>query len=139
MSRYLQPPRVTDQISETKTRVDSIERRLGQKVPPPTPYEIPFSLAGAVTVSESLRARHPRGGRLILVDAHLQTAGSTDTVLSVNKSGISVGTLTLPAGATYADVAFDVLFSARLETLSIAVTTAGTDAEDLSVFANFDQ
>lgn len=139
MTRYLEPPRITDQVSTTKTRVDSIERRLGQKVPTANPYEIGFSLPGAVTATESGRARHPRGGRLIIVDAHLQTTGSTDTVLAINQSGASVGTLTIVAGATYAETGLDVLFSARLQVLSIEVTSAGTDAEDLTVFCQFDQ
>ena len=139
MTRYLEPPRITEQVSTTKTRVDSIERRLGQHVPNATPYEIGFSLPGTVTATESGRARHPRGGRLIIVDAHLQTAGSTDTVMTINQSGVSVGTLKIIAGATYAERALDVLFSARLEVLSIEVTSAGTDAEDLTVFCQFDR
>jgi hypothetical protein len=126
-------------VSNTKTRVDSLERRLGQPIPTPNPYEVPFSQPGAVQETESGRARHPRGGRLTTVDAHLGTAGSTDTVLSINQSGASVGTLTIPAGVTFALLGLDVLFSAYQETLTVEVTTAGTDAEDLTVFCVFDR
>jgi hypothetical protein len=139
VTRYLEPPHVADQLSDTKTRVDSIERRLGQKLPNPLPYEVTFSHPGVVTATESGRARHPRGGRLVSVDAHLQTAGSTDTVLTFKKSGVSIGALTIPAGATYAFVIFDVLFSTLQQVLSVEVTTVGTDAADLTVFCAFDQ
>jgi hypothetical protein len=139
VTRYLQPPHIADQTSHTKTRVDSLERRLGQKLPNPLPYEVTFSLPGVVTASESGRARHPRGGRLVSVDAHLQTSGSTDTILTLKKSGVSIGTLTIPASATYAFVIFDVLFSTLQEVLSVEVTSVGTGSEDLSVFCQFDQ
>lgn len=139
MSRYLEPPHIADQTSRTKTRIDSIERRLGPKIPNPLPYEVPFSLPGVVTASESGRARHPRGGRLVAVDAHLQTAGSTDTILTFKKSGVSIGTLTIPASATYADRIFDVLFTALQEVVSVEVSTVGTGSEDLTVFCRFDQ
>jgi len=139
VTRDLQPPHIASQVSHTKTRVDSIERRLGQKIPNPLPYEATFSLPGVVTATESGRARHPRGGRLVSVDAHLQTAGSTDTVLTLKKSGVSIGTLTIAASATYAYRIFDVLFSALQEVLSVEVSTVGTGSEDLTVFAQFDQ
>ena len=139
MTRYLEPPHIASQTSHTKTRVDSIERRLGQKIPNPLPYEVTFSHPGTVTATESGRARHPRGGRLVSVDAHLQTAGSTDTILTVKKSGVSVGTLTIPASATFADRIFDVLFSALQEVLTVDATTVGTGSADLTVFCQFDR
>lgn len=139
MSRYLEPPRVASQLSETKRRVDALERRLGQQIPNPLPYEVTFSHPGALTATESGRARHPRGGRLVIVDAHLLTAGSTDTVIAINQSGASVGSLTVPANATYAERSLDVLFSARQEVLTVETTSVGTGAEDLTVFCQFDR
>ena len=138
MTRSLHRPNLSGQVGGTKQRVDSLERQLARRTPPVPPYEMAFSLPGLVYVSESGRARHPIGGRLIIVDAHLQTAGSTTTVLTFKKAGVSIGTLTLGASATNAERSFDEIFSARQEVLSVAVTTAGTDAEDLTVFCQFE-
>jgi len=138
MSRSLDRPQVGGQVGGTKQRVGSLERQLARRRPPVPPYEIPFSLPGLLYISESGKARHPIGGRLVTVDAHLSTAGSTDTELTVKQSGVSIGTLVIGAGNLSAERSFDVIFSARLQTLSVAVTTAGTDAEDLTVFCQFE-
>jgi hypothetical protein len=139
VSRYLRTPQIADQLSGTKQRVDSLERRLGQTIPNPNPYEVTFSQPGAVQATESGRARHPWGGRLVSVDAHLGTAGSTGTVIAIKRSGISVGSLTIPSSSTFALRGFDSLFSAYQQVLTVEVTTAGTGAEDLTVFCVFDR
>lgn len=139
MSRRLDRPRVGGQIGGTKQRVASLERELSKRQPTVPPFEVPFSLPGPVVVSDSGKARHPTGGRLLFVQAFLVTAGTGSTTVAVYRQGVSLGTLTLGAGSTSARRSFDSLFNAYMTALTVGVTVAGADAEDLTVFCQFDR
>lgn len=66
----------------------------------------------------------------------LTVAGGTATVITFNKNGLSMGTLTIPAGSVSASV--DVTTTTALGDIVIPViTTPGANAVDLTVQADY--
>ena len=102
---------------------------------PPGPPMIelpPFSLAGALTVSESGRYYPPRLLRLVRLQAALKTAGSTSTTIVVKRDGTVVATLVIAAGDTLAGMELSVAVPTT-SYVTMGVTVVGTGARDLVV------
>jgi hypothetical protein len=139
MTKHLLPPRPGQQLSNTKGRVHDLERRLARAIPEQRGYLAKFSLAGTLFVSESGYEMHPYGGRLILVYATLVVAGDDTTVLSIRKNDAEFAELKLPATRRYNEYVTSTEFAARADTLQVAITTVGANAESLTVFGLFDR
>jgi hypothetical protein len=138
MTRSLVPPRNDEQISRTKSRVNDLERRLARPVRTPLGYIAKFSLHGGLYVSTSGVDAHPTGGRLVNVYGYLDTAGTTTTVVSLLKNGISFGLLKFPSGVVYNELVVSLDFSARKDEFQVSITSVGSGARSLSVFGQFD-
>ena len=138
MTGHLVPPRSGEQIGQTKSRVHDLERRLARGSTTPLGYVAKFSLHETLYVSTSGVDCHPTGGRLTLVYGHLDTAGTTTTVVELRKNGAAFGNLKFPSGVTYNELVVSTAFAARKDEFQVAITTAGTGAKTLSVFGQFD-
>lgn len=142
MTTGLTPPTLAGQLGGTKGRVHALERRLARGIPPQPGFTAKFSLHGGLYLSTSGIEKHPTGGRLILVYAVLVVAGTTPTVIDVLKNGTPMAapsTLTLPAGVRQNELVVSSAFSARGDELQVEITTAGSDAESLTVYGVFDR
>ena len=139
MTADLVPPRITEQMSQSKERIDALERRLNLGYRDPLPYIAKFSLWGELTETVSGIEQHPFGGRLVLVYANLDTAGTTVTTVDILKNAQLLDRLSMPAGVTHAEVRMEVGFSALGDTLQMGIDTAGADAETITVFGIFDR
>jgi hypothetical protein len=139
MSRFLVPPRAGEQISNTKSRVHDLERRLSRAIPERIGYVAKFSLHGGLYEVESGIELHPGGGKLQLVYAVLVEPGSTRTVLSLTKNGTEFSQLILPATVDYNEQVVSLQFAARTDRLQVVVAEAGTGAETLTVYGLFDR
>lgn len=103
-----------------------------------TVYVVPFSFAGALTVSESPRYYPHAATRLVSVHASLATAGTSNTVITVKVNGTSIGTITLASGAHTGTADFYQGMTADLDYLTVAITTVGSGSPaDLVVQARF--
>lgn len=138
MTGHLVPPRSGEQISQTKTRVHDLERRLSRGSITPLGYIAKFSLHGVLYVSTSGVDAHPTGARLTLVYGYLDTAGTTTTTVSLLKNGVNFGYLKFLSGVTYNELVVSTAFSARKDEFQVALTTAGTGARSISIFGEFD-
>lgn len=96
--------------------------------------EFVFAQSGPVTVSTSGRFKPRRSGRVVAVDAELEVAGTTATIVALRKNGVTVATLTIPAGANEATSNVSIPFTGpRADYLNVAVTSAGTGAQAVTV------
>lgn len=74
---------------------------------------------------------------LSVVAGGLEVAGTTSTVTKVYKNGLDTGvTLTIPAGATYAETTTNVSFGAT-DRWQMLVTSAGTGANAATFYGRF--
>lgn len=139
MTDSLNGPGVMERLTRLVRRVDDLERRLrarsAAKPPAAEPLEGIFSLAGALTTVASGRWYPRRTGTLTNVFASLDTAGSSSTVVTVYVDGASQGTITLGSGVNKSSVTFDDVLVADTDYLTVAVTTVGTGAANLTVQA----
>lgn len=99
------------------------------------PLEAVFSHKGTPTTDESGRWYPRRTATLKSVFASLGTAGSSSTVVTVYVNGGSQGTVTLASGDNEASATFDDVLVADTDYLTVAATTVGTGASDLTVQA----
>lgn len=136
MTAKTAPPRLDDEIGKLKRRVDALERKLNDLLDVFKP-EIVFSYSGALAVSESPTWTRREAGRLVEVHARLRGAGSTDTVVEVQKNAVTFLTVTIPAGQLWAQRMCAEFFSADSDVLHDVLTTPGTGAEDLTVAHRF--
>jgi hypothetical protein len=92
---------------------------------------VPFN-GKTVAVNESVRTAAPWNAAIREWFAFLETAGSTNTVLTLYVMGVSVGTLTIPAGSTDVVVVdgLSIPVSKRSK-VKVVCTTAGTGAAEL--------
>lgn len=99
-----------------------------------TGQEVEFSYAGAVAVSTSTPWAAAANCTANSVRALLGTAGSSSTVVTVYVNGSSIGTVTLTSGQTNVGAALTTTVVAQdTDVVTVAVTTAGTGAADLTV------
>lgn len=137
MSVSLLSPDLRRILSDLAGRVGILERRINAKAAAVDgSYEITFSFAGTLAVAASPPKRMRKVGNLAFLAVTLGTAGSTDTVLTVERNGTVVGTVTVPSG----DTAYNGEVTARFagdDVLVVSVTTAGTGAADMTADARF--
>lgn len=120
--------------------IKTLQRRLrttGSDTRPASaePIEAVFSHKGTPSTDESGRWYPRRTATLRNVFVSLGTAGSTNTVVTVYVNGGSQGTITLGNGVNKSYAAFDDVLVADTDYLTVAATTVGTGAEDLTVQA----
>ena len=138
MSGTISRPDWASAISDLTRRIGVLERRVPTGPPAvDSSQEIIFSYTGTVAASTSPPVRVWRGGNLSVVAVTFATAGSTSTVLTVNKNGTAVGTVTVPASTTLYNGDVSARFIADVDVLTLTVTTAGTGAADMTATARF--
>lgn len=138
MGESLVAPTLQRALNSLAQRVDALERRVRATATTDTAWEIIFSYAGTLTATESPPALIPRGGVLavLAVAFKVGSAGSTDTVIDVLRDGTTVATVTVPASDETFNAEVGVSYSVE-QTISLAVTTAGTGAADMTAEARF--
>jgi hypothetical protein len=95
----------------------------------------PSGFGGNVVVTDqSSPGWFPGGATVLHLEVRMNTAGSTSTVVTFYKNGISFQTVTLLSGETAKEVAVNVAF-ANNDELTCRVTTAGTGAKGLTAYA----
>jgi hypothetical protein len=125
-------------LGDLGRRIGILERRVtAAATSVDSSSEIVFSYAGALAVATSPPARVWRGGNLTVLAVSLRTAGSTSTVIAVKRNGTTVGTVTVPSSTTSYNGEVSARFAADSDTLTLAVTTAGTGAADMTAAARF--
>lgn len=97
-------------------------------------FSRPFDVEDMVG-EESPAFVYTKGGGIERVVAVLRVAGTTSTVVSLRKNGVEFDTITLLAGDTVADLFVDLDFEFG-DQFTVAVTTAGTDAADITVIGD---
>ncbi len=138
MTRAYTAPDFRAMIADLRRRVDILERRTRATATTDSAWELVFSYAGSLTVSESPPALIPRSAILNVLAVAFKTgsAGSTSTVLAVKKNATTVATVTVPASTETYNADISVSFDAD-DRLSIAITTVGTGAADMTAEARF--
>jgi hypothetical protein len=136
MSGTLTRPDWAAAIKDLARRVTNLERRTTPAQNTDRSFEITFSFAGAVTAIASPPKSLWKPGTLTTLAATITDPGSTDTVIDVERLGIVVATVTVPAGAGYYDETLSVRFTAN-DRLRLLVTTAGTGAAEMTCDARF--
>lgn len=106
-------------------------------VPPPTPApnrlsEQTFSKAGPQDTTPSGPWPIDVATRILGARFACTTPGSTDSVLTVYLDGVSVGSLTLPAGEVYAEIRFDPTDADTGQFITVALTTVGTGLDTVT-------
>lgn len=122
---------------EILRRVKRVERATAKAERPQTEEIAPFSAGGSVSVTASgdePQWRVRTGGQIVNVSAHLKTAGSSSTVVTFYRNGVSIGTVTLAASATDALAYLGSYRAKNGDLISARITTAGTGAKGLSAF-----
>lgn len=97
-------------------------------------FSRPFDLEDMVG-DESPAFVYTKGGGIERVVAVLRVVGTTESVISLLKNGVEFETITIPAGDRAADVLVDQDFEFG-DQFTVAVTTAGTDAADITVIGD---
>lgn len=121
-------------------RISVVERLAARRPqpdrpPPAEPLEAVFSHKGTPTADASGRWYPPRTATLVNVFVSLGTAGTSDTDVEVYVNGGVQGTITLGSGVNKSYGAFDDVLVADTDYLTVAATTVGTGAADLTVQA----
>lgn len=98
-----------------------------------TSQDVPFSVGGTLNAATSPPWRFKNGARVEKVVAALGTAGTSNTVITLNKNGVAFGTVTLGPGVTFTTQTFNELFNADSDYLTVSITTAGSGAANLMV------
>lgn len=118
-------------------RLDDIERRTKKPTRSKEREVVPFSQAGAVSLTASgdePQWNVQRGGQIVVASLHLKTAGSSSTVFTYYLNGASIGTATLASSATDIEVHLGSHRAKPGDKISGRITTAGTGAKGLSAF-----
>lgn len=136
MSGTLTRPDWAAALKDLARRVGNLERRTTPAQNTDRSFEITFSFAGALTVAASPPKRLWKPGTLTTLAVALTTAGSTATVIDVERWGFVIATITVPSGADEYDAALSNRFAAN-DRLRILVTTAGTGAAEMTCDARF--
>jgi hypothetical protein len=135
----LDGPSNASRLTRLVKRVEDLERRLQARTagrpPAAEPLEAVFSHAGTPTTATSARWYPRRTATLSDAIVSLGTAGSSSTVVTVYVNGGSQGTITLGSGVHANSGTFDDVLVADTDYLTVAATTVGTGAADLTVQA----
>lgn len=133
MTRGLTPPSVTGDLSSLKKRVTDLERKL-DAFGKTRPYlGTPFSLAGAIYVSESPPWTTPVKLTIVEIVGLLGTAGSTTTTVALKVNGTTIVSLNIAAGEQLRKLTTSKILAPDQDVVTIACTAAGEGAEDLDV------
>lgn len=136
MSGSLTRPDWPADIKDLSRRVGILERRVSPAATADTSFEITFSFAGAITAIASPPKRVWKSGNLGLLAVTMTTAGSTDTIIDIERNGTVVATVTVPAGAEDYDGPVSARFAAN-DRLRLLITTAGAGAAEMTCDARF--
>lgn len=131
MTQARQPSTPERAVSGIKGRLTDLERQLGIDVRNYRPDTL-FTLGGPLYVSESSPYPVPSKRRYKRVAMALTVAGSSTTTAQVKVNGAGVGSFSLPAGQAYSDNTLSLLVEPG-DLVTVALTTAGDDAEGLTV------
>lgn len=142
MTRPVRVPTSKSEVDELKRRVYDLERivKAGNRTTPqgePTVETIPFAQFGDVTLTDagdSTAWRVRVGGKIREIYASLSTAGSSSTVVTAYKNGVSIGTVTLASSDTTETDTITTVSVGPGDKITVRVTTAGTGAKGLSGF-----
>jgi hypothetical protein len=107
-------------------------------VQPPEPKELDWSYPGTVVVLDGSRKGFARAVRVSELRVELKTASSSgDVTVVLRRNGTNVATVTVPAGSneSYTPIANLVLQQRPIHYLTAHVTSAGTDAADITITA----
>lgn len=138
MSAKLLAPDIRRIIEDFGRRIAILERRItGEPAAIDDSHSIIFSHSGTVLASTSPPARVWKGGNLTVLAVTFGTAGSTDTVIAVERNGTTVATVTVPASTEAYNGTVSARYVADVDTLSLTVTSAGTGAADMTAEARF--
>lgn len=138
MSVSLLTPDLRRILGDLASRVGILERRItNSTTSADTGEQIVFSYAGTLTASTSPPVRLRVGGPLTVLAVTFGTAGSTSTILAVERNGTTVATVTVPASTTAYNADIGARFAADSDILTLAVTTPGTGAADMTAVARF--
>lgn len=113
-------------------RISNLEKRPQPTPMRPQPLWQVFNLTGPLLVSTSDPWTVPTSRMLSQVTVDLTASGSTATVVTVYRDGVSVGTITVSAYATTHTEILVVPYKAG-SVISAGVTTAGTDAQGIVI------
>lgn len=121
-------------IARLTARVEDLERRLRvepERMTSPPPFV--FSYPGTIGTYVFGKHFYPRTTVAELLRVDLVTAGTTDTVIELNRNGTVFATLTIPAGLDSALLAIGQVFRGRFDYAQAAITAAGAGATELSI------
>lgn len=137
MTTFVRRPTAAGQISQTKSRLYTIERRLREPTPDVQGYIAKWSLGGPLRVSTSAAEQHPTGGTLHRIYATLRVAGSTDTIIQMKIDDALFATLVFQPGINFKEILTSMRVSARSACLTASITQVGTGAADLAIYGEF--
>lgn len=138
MTQGLLPPEFEREIARLKKRVSDLERLLNEVTSGARDHGLPFVLAGTLYVVESPPWTPRFATRAVDVILLLGTAGTDTTSVEVRKNGNVLGSgMGLESGETIKRYTISSPFTPNEDLLTVAVTAAGTGAEDLDVIVRF--
>lgn len=127
----LRPPAPQARTADVDRRLKRVEQRRGDMPTGGWEHQETFSFAGQLEASESGRWYPRHNCTLIEVPVTLDTAGTSNTVVSVRVNGVEVSTITLGSGDEQALGLFGEELTADVDYVTLAITTVGTGAENL--------
>lgn len=138
MSEKLVAPDVRRTIGDHERRLGILERRITTRTATAATVEtVMFSYAGTLTTGTSPPARILPGGILTVLAVTLGTAGTSSTVIDVERNGTTVATVTVPSGTTVHNGEVNARFAADSDKLTLTIISAGTGAADMTAAARF--
>lgn len=138
MTKALLPPEYAREVGRLKNRVLALEKRLGELERGARDHGLPFVIDGAVFAKESPPWTPRFLTRAVDVIVLLGTAGTSTTSIELRKNGAAVGAgFALGSGEKMKRFSLSSPFTPDVDLLTVAVTAAGTGAEDLDVIVRF--
>lgn len=94
-----------------------------------------FCFPGAVANGQSVPTTVNKDFGLVYISAVLRVAGSSKTVINIQKNTTNVQTITINSSVNIATIALQqpIIFSKDTDILNAQITTSGTGATDLTV------
>lgn len=138
MSEKLLSPDVRRMLADYARRIAILERRITTRTAATEAIEtLIFSYADALAASTSPPVRVRTGGILTILAVTLGAAGTTDTVIDVERNGTTVATVTVPDGVTIYNGEVSARFAADSDVLTLTIATAGSGAANMTAEARF--
>lgn len=135
MTRPVRLPTSRTEIEDLKRRVYDLERRIKSSSlnsrPTGPPEIFVFNYNGALTASESDRYYPLLNSNLSFVLLSLSTAGSSSTVVDVNRNGSQIAQVTLASSDQFEVKTLGDIYDVKTDYLTFEVTTVGTGAAGL--------